>query len=168
MNALVLITGKLQTLYKGAKTVFTRNGRIVELKNDLRNIDKSLSDRYHDFGEAVYKALKSGESPELDGAVSEIDGLVNNYNSTVDELDRLQNVIRCEHCGAMLKPGYSFCPICGSKAPAPLSKNTVCPECGQSNDSNGTYCTHCGKPLRKTADKALANESEAKEEKTDA
>ena len=164
MNALVFITGKLQTLYKGAKTTVTRNGRIVELKNNLRNLDSALSDKYHEFGEFVYKALKSGDSPELDGMVNKLDELIENYNSTVDELDRLQNVIRCPQCGAVLKPSYSFCPICGSSAPKPEDKVVICPNCGRSNDASGAFCTHCGTPLRDSEDKKIVIDMTAKED----
>jgi subtilisin family serine protease len=49
--------------------------------------------------------------------------------------------VRCQHCGAVVRPGARFCPSCGQAA-AP----TQCPHCGAALRAGGRFCPRCGRP----------------------
>jgi len=51
---------------------------------------------------------------------------------------------KCIKCGRGGDEGQKFCPQCGGKMLAPLTK---CPGCSKSVDENQKFCTNCGKDL---------------------
>lgn len=58
--------------------------------------------------------------------------------------------MRCNKCGAELKPGAKFCTSCGNKNIAQNSFSgggKICPNCGKEIKDNKKFCTSCGMKL---------------------
>jgi len=53
---------------------------------------------------------------------------------------------RCEHCGAVLRPGARFCPACGRPL-ASSSRLRVCERCGAQLKEGARFCPRCGKQV---------------------
>ena len=53
--------------------------------------------------------------------------------------------IYCDNCGNKVLISQQFCPSCGTKI-----NKTICPYCGQIQDSRFSTCTRCNKPLSTT------------------
>ena len=51
----------------------------------------------------------------------------------------------CPQCAHILKPGYTFCPHCGT------SLMPTCPNCGRSVELGWANCPHCGTGLSSAA-----------------
>jgi len=51
---------------------------------------------------------------------------------------RKPRVLNCPQCGAVIQPGYSFCPRCRHRL-AP-----VCPQCQRSVTASDKFCPYCG------------------------
>ena len=54
--------------------------------------------------------------------------------------------VKCENCGATLRPGAKFCEQCGAAAPKPEPEAT-CPNCGQPVRPDAKFCDNCGTSL---------------------
>lgn len=55
----------------------------------------------------------------------------------------------CPKCAQILKPGYTFCPHCGT------SLMPTCPNCGRSVELGWANCPHCGTGLSSSAASSL-------------
>jgi RNA polymerase subunit RPABC4/transcription elongation factor Spt4 len=55
----------------------------------------------------------------------------------------------CPRCAKILKPGYTFCPHCGT------SLLPTCPNCGRSVELGWANCPHCGTGLSQSAASAM-------------
>jgi subtilisin family serine protease len=54
---------------------------------------------------------------------------------------------RCEQCGAAVRAGARFCPICGRpREPTPVVHH--CPHCGAPLRAGGRFCPKCGQPVQ--------------------
>jgi subtilisin family serine protease len=54
---------------------------------------------------------------------------------------------RCEKCGAAVRAGARFCPVCGHpREPTPVTRH--CPYCGASLRPGGRFCSKCGQSVR--------------------
>ena len=49
--------------------------------------------------------------------------------------------VPCSHCGAALRPGFAFCPVCGALL------SDCCPKCGCVVESGWSHCARCGAGL---------------------
>jgi len=47
----------------------------------------------------------------------------------------------CSGCGKLVKPGFAFCPHCGT------TMQPTCPNCGRAVESSWTNCPQCGQKL---------------------
>jgi hypothetical protein len=56
----------------------------------------------------------------------------------------------CPQCAQVLKPGYTFCPHCGT------SLLPTCPNCGRSVELGWANCPHCGTGLPAASSAAAA------------
>ncbi len=55
-------------------------------------------------------------------------------------------IVRCQHCGAALRPGARFCRACGNPvASAPQPRH--CRHCGAALREGGRFCPRCGQPV---------------------
>jgi subtilisin family serine protease/predicted nucleic acid-binding Zn ribbon protein len=53
----------------------------------------------------------------------------------------------CERCGAAVRTGARFCPVCGyPREPAPVVRH--CPHCGAPLRAGGRFCSKCGQPVQ--------------------
>ena len=48
---------------------------------------------------------------------------------------------QCPHCGAGIKSGFAFCPVCGG------ALAQTCPECHHPVEPNWSHCARCGAQL---------------------
>ncbi|MFN2270758.1 MAG: S8 family serine peptidase [Anaerolineae bacterium] len=54
--------------------------------------------------------------------------------------------VRCQHCGAEVRPGARFCPACGQpRVPTLLVRH--CPHCGAQLRNGARFCAKCGQPV---------------------
>ena len=50
--------------------------------------------------------------------------------------------VACTRCGALVRPGFAFCPNCGE------SLAMACPHCRRAVEPHWTHCAYCGTSLR--------------------
>jgi subtilisin family serine protease/RNA polymerase subunit RPABC4/transcription elongation factor Spt4 len=56
-------------------------------------------------------------------------------------------VARCQHCGATVRSGARFCPVCGQpRVPTHLARR--CQHCGALLREGGRFCPKCGQPVQ--------------------
>jgi len=51
--------------------------------------------------------------------------------------------LKCQNCGANLKPGWKVCPICTH----PINEKGICDTCGNELESIWKVCPICGEPI---------------------
>ena len=56
-------------------------------------------------------------------------------------------VATCPQCGAMIQPGFNFCPRCNCKL------NPSCPQCQRMVRAGDTYCPYCGTATQNPTDR---------------
>ncbi|MFL7793504.1 MAG: zinc ribbon domain-containing protein, partial [Anaerolineae bacterium] len=55
----------------------------------------------------------------------------------------ISQVVRCQHCGAEVRPGARFCQACGQpRVPTIRARN--CPHCGAQLRDGARFCARCG------------------------
>jgi hypothetical protein len=55
----------------------------------------------------------------------------------------------CPHCATPARPGFVFCPACGT------AMQPACPNCGRGIESGWSNCPHCGTKLPSPTPRAL-------------
>jgi len=50
-------------------------------------------------------------------------------------------LVSCTHCGAQVRPGFTFCAKCGG------ALSQACPQCRRAVEPGWTHCVHCGASL---------------------
>lgn len=64
----------------------------------------------------------------------------------------------CKNCGAEVKDGATFCPICG-KVLVVKEKQAICPVCDTENALEAVFCVKCGATMPGEKDTNLESES---------
>ena len=96
---------------------------IAKIKYKMINLRSKRASLYEDIGKLRYEELRS--VPTDDGVIDnsiEISALCDavtainvDINTASEELDELRDITQCASCGTKIRPGMSFCPICGAK-----------------------------------------------------
>lgn len=130
-----------------------------KLQAQIKNVESEIGRMYAAIGEKCYKAHAEGANPEgLDIFYANITTLNAKIADIKEELDRLNNVIRCESCNAAVERGVRFCPNCGARMPAPEVE--TCPDCGAVRADNARFCESCGHRFEIPVDEAPAPAAE--------
>ena len=54
---------------------------------------------------------------------------------------RKPRTLNCPQCGAVVEPGFAFCPRCQCRL------NAVCPQCQRGVNASDKFCPYCGRDL---------------------
>jgi RNA polymerase subunit RPABC4/transcription elongation factor Spt4 len=54
---------------------------------------------------------------------------------------RKPRTLNCPQCGAVIEPGFGFCPRCRCRL------NAVCPQCQRGVNAGDKFCPYCGRDL---------------------
>lgn len=131
-----------------------------KLQAQIKTVESEIGRMYAAIGEKCYKAHAEGSKPEgLDIFYANITTLNAKIAEIKEELDRLNNVVRCEMCNAAVERGVRFCPNCGARMPVPEVE--TCPDCGAVRCENARFCESCGHRFEIPADEAHAAETNA-------
>ncbi|MBQ4088510.1 MAG: zinc ribbon domain-containing protein [Clostridia bacterium] len=119
---------------------------VYKLQSQIKNIEEEIQQIYATIGEVCYAAHKSGKSPEgLDSLFENIDSMKASIAELNDDIDRLNQIVRCPDCGGPVDLGVKFCPNCGCKIPEELlPKIETCPNCGNIRGEGDRFCEKCG------------------------
>jgi RNA polymerase subunit RPABC4/transcription elongation factor Spt4 len=59
---------------------------------------------------------------------------------------RKPRTLNCSQCGAVVEPGFGFCPRCRCRL------NAICPQCQRSVNAGDKFCPYCGRDLAASGD----------------
>lgn len=133
---------------------------VRKLQAQIKSVESEIGRMYAAIGEKCYKAHAEGVNPEgLDIFYVNIATLNAKIVEINEDIDRLNNVVRCKTCNAAVERGVRFCPNCGAQMPAPEVE--TCPDCGAVRCDNARFCESCGHRFEIPADEAPAAPTEA-------
>ena len=116
---------------------------VRKLQTQIKSVESEIGRMYAAIGERCYKAHKDGATPEgLDIFYANINTLNAKIAEINEQIDQLNNVVRCESCNAAVDRGVRFCPNCGARMPVPEVE--TCPACGAVRCDNARFCESCG------------------------
>lgn len=132
---------------------------VRKLQTQIKNVEAEIGRMYAAIGEKCYKAHAAGSKPEeLDIFYANVTTLNARIAEIRDEIDRLNNVVRCESCNAAVERGVRFCQNCGARMPVPQVE--TCPACGAARCENARFCESCGHRFESPAADAPAAETD--------
>ncbi len=93
------------------------------------------------------RILETGEIPQertIKNVVPKIEPPKHGVVPIVEEEPEKEEELRCQNCGAVVRPEDKFCWNCGAK----LEFKYKCPNCGAEVSSEDKFCRNCGYKLK--------------------
>lgn len=126
---------------------------VYKLQSQIKNAEEDVQRIYAAIGEICYAAHKTGKAPEgLESLFENIDRMNASISELRDEIDMLNNIVRCPNCDGSVEIGVKFCSKCGFKMPEELLPQVeTCPNCGNVRGEGDRFCENCGHPFSAAA-----------------
>ncbi len=145
---------KVTETVKGLQKKTNESMAMKRIDSQIKAAQAEIEGILKAIGEAAY-AARAEENPfagagELFAAVT---ALKERIAEDRKELDKLNDVKRCQSCGAQVQYLAKFCPQCGAKleveteeAPAEeeVPEVEICPNCGAERNDKARFCETCG------------------------
>lgn len=131
-----------ETLAKASETG-KNAAATLQLKNDIRKLEKDLEANYAQLG----RAFENEDESELElwlSKVKECKVAIKVKEDEVSELEPKKPV--CENCGKEVEGNANFCGSCGAKITQETVQN-ICKACGHVNETTAKFCLNCGEKL---------------------
>jgi predicted RNA-binding Zn-ribbon protein involved in translation (DUF1610 family) len=156
---------------KGIQKKTNESMAIKRLESQIRQTQAEMDGIYKAIGEAVY-GQRASDAPfagleELFEGVTQLRARI---ESISEQLDKLNDVRRCESCGKQAARAAKFCPHCGEKLPEDVPEpeeeapaGADCESCGAPLEEGAKFCEQCGAE-QKTQDEESEDTEDEDEE----
>lgn len=138
-----------ETLTKASETG-KNAAATLQLKNDIRKLEKDLESAYAQMG----RAYENEDESELElwfSKVKDCKIAIKAKENEIFELEPKKPV--CDVCGKEVDANAKFCGSCGAKIVQESVENNICKSCGQVNEATVKFCLNCGENLSLTEEK---------------
>lgn len=124
--------------------------KLEQCEWQLKQLEQSREECYINIGRlfARKNTAKQVEGTPYEETILELEKLEARKEILEKRKLALQNLRKCEKCGAVLSLDSMFCNKCGEKleeiAPEVMTDAPLCPSCKKPIEEGSTFCTHCG------------------------
>ncbi len=133
---------------------FMNIGDRAEVESAIQAERENMNELYAELGKLYMSIHSSDYEQALAEAVEAIKAAETNIQKYTQQLEELNDFIKCPTCGTELPKIAAFCINCGTQMAMPVEpqpeedQSTVkCPACGQAVEDDMKFCTFCGYAL---------------------
>ncbi len=135
---------------ENASLKIKRMQNINALSSEATKLEKSNADLISQLGQTYYETHCNDPQPEFPYLINEITQNKASIARIQEEIQWLKSMLTCRSCGADLKEGQQFCPVCGTRVEREMPRNlagVTCSNCGAQISDGASFCPKCGMPV---------------------
>lgn len=135
--------------FENASLKIKRMQSINALNSDATKLEKANADLLMQLGTTYYDNHCNDPQPEYPLLIDQITQNKRTIARMKEEIAWLKSMLTCRKCGADLKEGQQFCPVCGTRVEREMPRNnaSVCVNCGAEVAEGASFCPKCGMPV---------------------
>lgn len=117
--------------------------RKMKLNSTISNFEKQINEAYTQIGFEIYRIYHDQPLDEVAELIRKVNLLHQTITECKDELDAMNQNVKCPHCGKHITKDMLFCKYCGMKL-VDESRAKCCSECGKPLLPGASFCGMCG------------------------
>lgn len=129
---------------------------VTSLNSQINSQEDIIRNAYTEIGRAYFEAHRNQTEDPYMQQMQKIFAAQAAIEEKKQRIREIKGVKTCEHCGAEIPLGTTFCGNCGSKVEEPVSPIQPvpaleekpaaihCPQCGIELPADAAFCTSCG------------------------